>query len=85
MNSELPAKSTRPQTWSEHRRARANAERQRVRAQRQFRGIQRQARGELRQWRPAGETAAIIARSRLAQTMAHAVAALAAKRTRRQP
>lgn len=85
MSSDLPAKSTRPQTWGQHRRARANAERQRVRAQRALRGIQRHARGELRQWRRAGETAAITARSRLAQTMAHAVTALAAKLARRQP
>ena len=50
-----------------HRTARAAAERRRSSAQREFNQLQRQAKRDLRGVRRRGRTAAIIARSRLAE------------------
>lgn len=53
--------------WRAHRAARAAAEGRRSSAQREFNRLQRRARRDLRIVRRRGETAAIIARSRLAE------------------
>jgi len=51
--------------WRAHRTLRAAAERRRSSAQREFHQYQRQAKRDLRTIRRQGETAAIVARSRL--------------------
>lgn len=50
-----------------HRAARADAEGRRSSAQREFNRLQRQAKRNLRTVRRRGETAAIVARSRLVE------------------
>jgi hypothetical protein len=52
---------------SDRRAVRADAERRRSSAQREFNQLQRQAKRDLRTVRRRGETAAIVARSRLAE------------------
>ena len=51
--------------WHAHRTVRADAERRRSLAQREFHQHQRQAKRDLHTIRRQGETAAIVARSRL--------------------
>jgi hypothetical protein len=84
MTNQFPAKPPRPPTWNEHRRGRVTAERKRAQAQREFNGLRRYARAETRQLRRAGETAAIVARSRLAEIALRACAALVAEWRRPQ-
>jgi hypothetical protein len=84
MTNQFPAKPRQPRTWNEHRRARVTAERKRAQAQREFNGLQRYARAEVRQLRRAGETAGIVARSRLAEIALRACAGLLAKWRRGQ-
>jgi hypothetical protein len=83
MTSHYPDKP-QARTWTEHLRARVNAERKRAQAQRAYNGLQRQTRTEVRQLRRAGKTAGIVARSRLAEIAVRACAALVAKWRRPQ-
>lgn len=53
--------------WRAHRATRASAEGRRSAAQRDFNRLQRQTKRDLRTVRRRGETAAIVARSRLAE------------------
>ena len=53
--------------WRAYRAARADAEGRRASAQRGFNQLQRQAKRDLRAVRRRGETAAIVARSRLVE------------------
>jgi hypothetical protein len=73
-----------PRTWRDHRRARAAAERRRSAAERELDQLRRSLRRELRGVRRRGGTAAVVARSALAELGVGAITRIAsALRARR--
>jgi hypothetical protein len=62
-----PAPGSAPLTRREHRQARTTAERRLSAAQRELHDLQREVQRDLRTLRRRGETAALVARSELAE------------------